>query len=216
MEKKFKKLTGVVPLKIAEVGDCVQFGKIAWKVIGIESDKKLLLSKDCLSIDIEWELGTENQTDSTESIESMLSDILTETKLDYVAEFNHLKEYFSEWFCEKYFSQNVLERIIPHCIKANNSSEKPFEDYVFILSEAEVEKYIPKKEDRIATIGYDSDDDDILDYIFEEIISKVKRPWLLRSDDPADYQIVVEIDGEIEKIPIGCICDTFRPAVWVK
>ena len=87
---------------------------------------------------------------------------------------------------------------------------------MFILSEAEVEKYIPKKEDRIATIGYDSDDDDILDYIFEEIISKVKRPWLLRSDDPADYQIVVEIDGEIEKIPIGCICDTFRPAVWVK
>ena len=56
MEQKFKKLTGVLPLEIAEIGDYVQFGKKAWKVIGIEDGKKLLLSKEWMYTDTDEEL----------------------------------------------------------------------------------------------------------------------------------------------------------------
>lgn len=198
MEKKFEKLTGVVLLDMAEVNDYVQFGKFAWQVIGIEDGKKLLISKECMQIDFDWELAQDDSSETNENIEDMLADILYEKGIDYAAEFNKIKKYFSEWFCEKYFSAEDLTRIVPNCNR--HISENP--EYVFILSEEEVRKYIPKKEDRIATINV--------------ILNNVKRPWLLRVDGTADYQISVDTEGEIVKVPKGQICDKFRPAIWVK
>lgn len=185
----FKKLTGVLPIGIAEVGDHVQFGAFAWRVIAIENGKKLLLSKDCMQMDMEWELRDE---DSNASIEDMLADILAESTLDYAEEYNGFKEYFKEWFCQKYFSEEDMAKIIPH-----NADE-----FVFLLSKEEVEKYIPKKEDRIASM--------------ETIINPVTRPWLLRVDGYTDYEVAVCSDGEIERVPEGQLCDKFRPAVWIK
>ena len=50
----------------------------------------------------------------------------------------------------------------------------------------------------------------------EVFFSDVKRPWLLRGDDTADYQLAVDCDGEIVKVQAGQVCDNFRPAVWVR
>ena len=198
MGKKFEKLTGVVPFEVAEINDNVQFGEFAWQVIGIEGGKKLLISKECMQIDFDWEFAQEDSSEGKESIEDMLADILSEKSIDYVAEFNKLRKYFSEWFCEKYFSAEDLSRIIPSCNEI--VSEKP--EYVFILSEEEVRKYIPHKKDRIATVNV--------------ILNDVKRPWLVRVDGASDYQVAVDTEGEIVKVPEGHICDKFRPAIWVK
>ena len=65
-----------------------------------------------------------------------------------------------------------------------------------------MQKYIPKKEDRIATVHV--------------IFNDVKRPWMLRVDDTSDYQMAVDTEGEIVKVPDQHICDKFRPAIWVK
>lgn len=186
MERTFKKLTGVLPLEIAGIGDCVQFGAFAWQVIAIDEGKKLLLSKDCMQMDMDWELRDEV---AGCSLEDMLVDILAESKLDYSEEYNNLKEYFKEWFCKKYFSEGDIAKIIP----------RSADEIVFILSADEVEKYLPKKETRIASLE-----------------STYTRPWLLRVDGVANYEVAVCSDGEIEKVPEGQLCDKFRPALWVK
>lgn len=85
-----------------------------------------------------------------------------------------------------------MAKIIPH-----NADE-----FVFLLSKEEVEKYIPQKKDRIASM--------------ETIINPVTRPWLLRVDGYTDYEVAVCSDGEIERVPEGQLCDKFRPAVWIK
>lgn len=198
MGKKFEKLTGVVPFEVAEINDNVQFGEFAWQVIGVEDEKKLLISKECMQIDFDWEFAQEDSSEGKESIEDMLADILSEKSIDYVAEFTKLRKYFSEWFCEKYFSAEDLSRIIPSCNEI--VSEKP--EYVFVLSEEEVRKYIPHKKDRIASVNV--------------ILNDVKHPWLVRVDGVANYQVAVDTEGEIVKVPEGHICDTFRPAIWVK
>ena len=196
MAKKFKKLTGVIPLGVAEVYDVVQFGEFAWQVIGVEDGKKLLLTKECMQIDFDWEFAQEDSA-ANESVEDMLADILADNDIDYAAEFNKIKKYFSEWFCEKHFTTEDLNRIVPTGKTSNEDTE-----YVFLLSEKEVQKYIPKKEDRIATVHV--------------IFNDVKRPWMLRVDDTSDYQMAVDTEGEIVKVPEQHICDQFRPAIWVK
>jgi hypothetical protein len=189
MENNFEKLTGVVPLKIAEVNDYVQFGAFAWQVIAIENGNKLLLSKECMQIDMDWVLRDEDAPEAPDYIANMLSDILAESNVDYSEEYNNLKEYFKEWFCKKYFSESDIARIIPR-----NADE-----LVFILSVDEADRYLPNKETRSAS--------------FE---STYKCPWLLRVDGVADYEVIVCSDGEIEKVPEGQLCDKFRPAVWIK
>ena len=198
MENKFKKLTGVVPLEVAEINDYVQFGEFAWQVIGIENGSKLLISKNCMQMDFEWEFAKDYSSNENEIVENILTDVLSGKDIDYAAEYNEIRKYFSEWFCEKHFSTEDVIRIVPY----NNRTVSGNPEYVFILSEKEVRKYIPRKEDRIAMVNV--------------IFNDVKRPWLLRVDDIADYQVAVDIDGEIIKVPEGCICDKFRPAIWVK
>lgn len=197
MEKNFEKLTGVIPLDKAEVNDCVQFGKFAWQVIGIEEGKKLLISKECMQLEFDYVVTQEDPSKEKETFEEWLADIRSEKKIDYVAEYNEIKKYFSEWFCEQYFSAEDLARIVPFGKTIDEKNE-----YIFLLSEEEVRKYIPKKEDRIAT--------------FLNIFIDVKRPWLLRVDGSVNYQMAVDTEGEIEKVPEGYICDHFRPAIWVK
>lgn len=206
MEKKFKKLTGVLPMELAEVGDYVQFGAFAWQVIAIEEDRKLLLSVDCMDVDMEWELEQEGEDDLIEVgedteenyLDEEVQDLLVsvgimsrEKPVNYAAKAAKIKKYFNEWFCEKYFSQGDLCQIIPQGI----------DEQVFVLGEEEVEKYLPRKKDRISS--------------WEDICFKVNHEWGLRVNDAAEYQPIVDREGEIIKIVDG-YCDYFRPAVWVK
>ena len=64
-------------------------------------------------------------------------------------------------------------------------------------------KYIQAKEDRIASMHV--------------MFNDVGRDWLLRLDDePEEYQMVVNTEGDFEKVDVGCLCSWFRPAIWVK
>lgn len=103
MENKFKRLTGVVPFEVAEINDYVQFGEFAWQVIWVENGNKLLISKNCMQMDFEWEFAKDESSDANEFVESVLTDVLSGKDIDYAAEFDELKKYFSEWFYEKHF-----------------------------------------------------------------------------------------------------------------
>ena len=49
------------------------------------------------------------------------------------------------------------------------------------------------------------------------MFNDVVRDWLLRLDDePEEYQMVVNTEGDFEKVDVGCLCSWFRPAIWVK
>ena len=212
MENKFKKLTGVLPLEIAEIGDYVQFGKIAWKVIGIEDGKKLLLSKEWMYTDTDEELEensleellkeiAEDQAEE-DIIDESLAFLFSEDSFNkkYRAcsrEYEGVQKYLREEFCNEYLSQDDVKRIVPYSIKSNDQINS---EYVFLLSPNEVEKYIPKKEDRIATAAV---------HIFD-----VKKPWLLRFNDEERYYFAVDTEGNI--VVVDGHCEKFRPAVWVK
>lgn len=206
-DKRYRDMisANIVPLETATVNDCVQFGKIIWKVIGIENGNKLLLSRDCMVTDFDWEFGQDDDDaiDNNTSLADILSD---EESVDYAKEAGEIRKYFREWFCEKYFSQEELRRMVPHCIKIKSSSNdiaQTLNESVFLLSKAEVEKYIQAKEDRIASMHV----------MFNDVV----RDWLLRLDDePEEYQMVVNTEGDFEKVDVGCLCSWFRPAIWVK
>ena len=87
---------------------------------------------------------------------------------------------------------------MPYSIETNNQIVN---DNIFLLSRDEVEKYIPKKEDRIGTI-------------FNLIDRDIPKPWLLRFNESERYYFKVDEKGEIIVV-VGCY-DKFRPAVWVK
>ena len=215
MEKKFKKLTGVVPLEIAEVGDYVQFGKIAWLVIAIEGDKKLLLSKEWMQVDYDGTCSEEDLDEPIDDLEDDLENDLVDNKLAFLcseayfnrkyracqSDYESIQKYLRESFCEEYFLQSDLERIVPYSIEINDQTVS---EQVFLLSRDEVEKYIPKKEDRIAYAVID----------FDILVSNVKKPWLLRFNESERYYFVVDKEGEI--IVASWYYDGYRPAVWVK
>ena len=212
MENKFKKLTGVLPLEIAEIGDYVQFGKMAWKVIGIEDGKKLLLSKEWMYKDTDEELEENSLEELLKEIaeDNAEEDIVDESLAflfseDYFnkkyracsREYEGIQKYLREEFCKEYLSQDDIKRIVPYSFTSNGHINS---EYVFLLSQEEVEKYIPKKEDRIATA---------LLHIFD-----VKKPWFLRFDESEHYYFAVDTEGDI--IVVDGHHDKFRPAVWVK
>ena len=200
-----KASANIVPVEVANINDCVQFGKNIWKVIGIENGNKLLLSRDCMGLDFDWEFGRDDDDaiDHNESLADILSD---DESVDYAKEAAEIRKYFREWFREKYFSQEELKRIVPHCVKikfSDNDIAQTLNESVFLLSKAEVEKYIPIKEDRIASMHV----------MFNDVV----RDWLLRLDDePEEYQMVVNTEGDFEKVDVGYMCSWFRPAIWVK
>jgi len=205
-ERYFAEISAnIVPLENANINDYVKFGKIIWKVIGIENGKKLLLSKDCMGMDFDWEFGQDDD-DTIDDNESLADMLYNEECVNYAKEAEEIRKYFREWFCENYFSQEELKRIVPHCIKiksSDNDIAQTFNDCVFLLSKAEIEKYIPTKEDRIASMHV----------MFNDVV----RDWLLRLDDELEeYQMVVNTEGNFEKVDAGCLCSWFRPAIWVK
>lgn len=229
MEKIFKKLTGVLPIEIAEVGDYVQFGALAWKVIAVEDGKKLLLSKEWMMIDSDVEIAddsfdeifSEKQVEqgAEDCADEDFSEDFEEDFLDSTyaclfsedafnkkyrackSEYESIQNYLRKCFCEYYFSPNDVKRIVPHSIASNDKSNS---EYVFLLSREEVEKYIPEKEDRIATKMID----------FDILVYDVKKPWLLRFNESERYYFVVDTEGDI--IVVDGHYDRFRPAVWVK
>ena len=228
MKDNFKKLTGFVPLEIAEVGDYVQFGKIAWKVIAMEGDKKLLLSKECLGIDMDWELGRSSFEElfneiaaehaeediKQNDIDDEWGEDIIDRELAYVCsedyfnkkyrgcnkEYENIQKYLREWFIKEYFSQDDIERIVPYSIKVN---DQIVSDYALLLSQDEVKKYIPQKEDRIGTI-------------FNLIDKDIAKPWILRFNNTERYYFYVDTIGEIVFGETDRYPDKFRPAVWVK
>ena len=203
MENNFEQLIGVVPLESAKINDYVQFGKNAWKVIGVEDGLKLLLSKECMVLDFDWVLEQDTEKKATDGIGDDLvdedfaaifcPDSIIDEEVDNVEEYEAIRKYFREWFSEKYFTKAELGKIVPH---------KTVGDHIFLLDELEVEQYLPEKEERIATTS--------------ALIKVVERPWLLRLNQFEESQLLVDIDGGIIQLPEGCVCDTFRPAVWVK
>ena len=228
MEQKFKKLTGVLPLEIAEIGDYVQFGKIAWKVIGIEDGKKLLLSKEWMYKDTDEELeensleellkeiaedhGEEDDIEQDDMDDEWEDDLIDEELANTCSaetfnkkyracsrEYEGIQKYLREEFCKEYLSQDDIKRIVPYSIKTEYQINS---EYIFLLSRYEVEKYIPQKEDRIATA---------VNHIFD-----VKKPWLLRFNDEERYYFYVDTKGEIVFGETDRYTDKFRPAVWVK
>jgi hypothetical protein len=97
--------------------------------------------------------------------------------------------------CNKYA---WLKRIVPYSIE---TKDQIVSEAVFLLSRDEVEKYIPKKEDRIATAVW---------HIFD-----FKKPWLLRfNEDEEHYYFAVDTEGNI--VVVDGHCEEFRPAVWAK
>lgn len=203
-ERYFAKTSAnIVPLENAKVNDCVKFGKIIWKVIGMEEGKKLLLSKDCMGMDFDWEFSQGDDNDLTDNkFGETLADILgSEQVVDYAKEAEEIKKYFREWFCDNYFLKEEVEQIEPYCVK--NTIGSTFDEYVFLLSEEEVKKYIPTKEERIASMHV--------------MFNDVARDWLLRlEDEPVERQVVVNTEGDFETVSDGYLCSWFRPAVWVK
>ena len=226
MEQKFKKLTGVLPLEIAEIGDYVQFGKIAWKVIGIEDGKKLLLSKEWMYTDTYEDLEQSSLEDLLKEIaedhggeddieqgdmDDEWEEDLVDDELAFICsneyvnkkyracsrEYEGIQKYLREEFCKEYLSQDDIKRIVPYTVQSNDQINS---EYVFLLSQDEVEKYIPQKEDRIATA---------VNHIFD-----VKKPWLLRFNDEERYYFIVDTEGNI--VVADRYYDKFRPAVWVK
>ena len=193
----------IVTLENAKINDRVQFGKIIWKVIAIEGEKKLLISKDCMGIDYDWEMTQQDVAD----IEMELKDILNmknDESIDYKEEFKKIKKYLNGWFCDKTFSMEELARIVPNFTETSNESVSMIgqSDKVFLLSKSEVKKYIPEKKDRIASMHV--------------MFNDVARAWTLRLENETETQTIVNREGEIETLQSGYMNEWFRPAVWVK
>lgn len=210
MEKEyadhFNKISAdVVALETANLFETVRYGELIWQVIEIENGKKLLLSKECMVMDFDW-ICKDDSYDDFDDFNGTLGEFCNNSKIDYTHEAEEIRKYFNEWFCEKYFSSAEIDRIEPHCIKIykpDGSLAQEINERVFLLSEAEVQKYLPNCKDRIA--------------ITHVLFNDVPLEWLLRSDDEViTSQCVVNADGEIEQIPDGYLTDRFRPAIWVK
>ena len=193
-----KSTANVVPLDNACVGNLVTFGETVWRVIGVEDGKKLLISKDCDGMDMDWQLRDETKDDSSEPSWKTLSDIQDDSPINYAEEAEEIRKYFAEWYCNK-FSAEERARMVPHTIITSTGKQ---EVNVFLLSRAEVEKYLPNKEERIASMHV----------IFNDVV----RSWLLRTNDSEEYQLPVNTEGEFERVPDGYTLEWFRPAVWVR
>ena len=66
-----------VNLEEAKALETVHYGSLIWKVIGIENEKKLLLSKECMGIDFEWTSEDGPFDDLDEDIIDQIIDMLT-------------------------------------------------------------------------------------------------------------------------------------------
>lgn len=210
MEKEdadhFNKISAdVVALENANLLETVRYGKIFWQVIGIENGKKLLLSKECMVMDLDW-ICNDDSYDDFDDFNGTLEEFRNNSKIDYTHEAEEIRKYFNEWFCEKYFSSAEIDRIEPHCIKIykpDGSLAQEINERIFLLSEAEVQKYLPNCKDRIATTHV--------------MYNDVPKEWLLRVDDEVvTFQTVINTVGEVEKLPTNSLSDRFRPAIWVK
>ena len=185
----------------------MKFGKLIWKVIAVENENKLLLSKDCMSKDFDWEFGQENSKERKTNNQMTPQDILNDmdnTPIDYEEEFLNTIKYLNGWFCDKYFSNEELERIVS---RSNDNGERyasaKIQDIkVFLMSEDEVERFLPVIKNRIARMHV--------------MFNDVARAWTLSYDSKTGSQRVVNTEGEIETVPNGQINEWFRPAVWVK
>ena len=192
-----------VNLEEAKALETVHYGSLIWKVIGIENEKKLLLSKECMGIDFEWT----SEDDPFDDLEDRsLADLLSDSPIDYAHEAKEIRDYLNEWFYEKYFSKIERERIVPHCIKirkADGSVAQELNERIFLLSEEEVQKYLPECKDRIASM--------------HGLFRDVTRDWLLRVDDEVvTHQSIINTSGKVEKVSDGNLYEYFRPAIWVK
>lgn len=232
MENKFKKLTGVVPLEIAEVNDCVQFGKYAWKVICVEDGKKLLISKECLVPDFDWEFGQKSfeelfkELEETNTEEDNIEEAYTEGDFLY----GGLSDDMVDDELDLIVSTERFDKTYGACKKGYENVQKYLRERFYI------EYFSPEEIKRIVPYSTKANGQMVSDYVFllskeevekyipqkEERITTVstdmykdvEKPWLLRYDDETGYCFSVDTNGEII-VPNGCI-DQFRPAVWVK
>ena len=235
MEKKFKKLTGVVPLEIAEVGDYVQFGKIVWSVIAIEGDKKLLLSKECLVTGLDWELGQNNFADllnerdlfnklvdpdsdeeSTEKAVSEGEDVNEEDIIDDSLDFLFSEEYFNKKYkaCQSEYEsiQRYLRESFCEEYFSQSDSERVVPNSIETNNQNVYDKVFLLSRDEVEK--YITKKEDRIGTIFNLIDRDIPKPWLLRFNESERYYFEVNEEGEI--IVVVGWYNKFRPAVWVK
>jgi len=183
-----------------EIGDIVQYGtyddrKILWKVIGLEDGRALLLSTQAIESTYIANECPRISNDSKFKI------------IDFVKSMDIFNECYDNSFSK--------ERIIydeEHILKVNKKMGP-----IFLLSEEEIKKYIPNKEDRQCRVrmqaqlnGYDDSGVDVDE-------NGVCAMWATRTEKK-DGMKYVGVDS------FGDFCDCsklwatvgIRPAIWVK
>jgi len=179
------------PLCDAKIHDCVKYGDLFWTVIGFENGCKLLLSKECIGYDFDFQYG-----DNT--------GYLQEYDINYQWESSQYRRYLNTYFLENHFSEEEKNNIVTHsiCIEEKGNT-RIVEDKVFLLNKKEVMNYLPIAEDRIATMHV--------------IYKDVEREWFLRIDDNSIKQPdVIDKNGSFYVLPEDYVVEWFRPAILIK
>ena len=202
-----KEAAKAIPLKAANIGDSVVFGKLIWKVIKIEQDKKLLIVKDIINIS-EYTEVDEDKIDYNRPYEEVTLFGKTEiAQSEYRWAPSKIRTFLNNEFLKENLSDDEMSMIVPSTIEYKKADGKVIkvEDKVFILSKDEIVKYIPNKENRISG----------LHNIFAD--NYILRDYILRLDDESGYQpYIVDNSGEVELLEKGYVSDNCRPVIFVK
>lgn len=188
-------------IQACQVGDIIKFGKtsrslywldppkpIKWKVLEIKDGKALVISEETLTYYTYDDSSWENSTIRKEINGS----------------------YYNGWFSDVEKSMICTTEIPAKETTDGKVSKKTVKDKIFLLSEAEVNKYFPNPADKLCISEYMRQD------MYEEVYYSVNYWWTRTTDDKGNIRTVyMEEDGaEIvgrERSKYGYV----RPAMWI-
>lgn len=198
---------------------------IEWRILDIQEDKALLISRYALT----WE-----EMDDRDAALERDGDVITGDKYGMVNwETSDFRDWLNHTFYNKVFNDREKSSILKSKIKneknAYGGTGADTEDYVFLLSLEEAEKYFDSDEDRLV---YGCEDiinmlipNNMMGDVWMESEVIVPREnlvdpyattlWALRTttDDPCFPYTNVVIWGEAGGS--CCLVNDFRPAIWV-
>ena len=180
----------VVPLDESKVGDLVRFGKFLYYVVVVEGNKRLLLSKECLTFDFDWKYAEDGDYD-----------LDAEDDFQWVG--SVYRKYLNGYFLNAMIQPEQRKRILPvEHVCYGTAGEQIIQDKVFLLSKDELERYVPKE---------------LWPASVHVMFNDVLKPYFLRVDHVDQVKpYVVETDGSIDQLADGYGINRFRPAMWVE
>lgn len=195
----------------ANVGDIISFGesdgtKIDWIVLDKDKDKMLLITQNVTEVSI---IDGTNWSDS--NVRYLLNNSMGNSYYEMM--FTKDEQFLiskTTLKSDEYIYNKSLHEYILNPIET--------EDYLFLLSTDEVERYFPNQDER--SVDYSEVDFNQADISKEYLTASMlninnRQRWALRDKTPSGYWSVVTKSGKISSLSAANGVVYIRPALWI-